>query len=136
MMYQLGNLFGVLTAVLFALAVLNYVVKFVNRKWVMKLPKESKFKKTYSDCMKFLVKNHRFFGIGAAAMMVAHVILQIVFKWVSVTGIVAAVLAVVTVGFGMRLFKAKKRTPAMLWMHRGAVIALICAVAVHVATRI
>lgn len=135
-MYQLGNLFGVLTAVLFGLAVLNYVVKFVNRKWVMKLPKESQFKKTYGACMKFLVKNHRFFGIGAAVLMVVHVVLQIVFKWVSVTGIVAAVLAVVTVGLGMRLFKAKKRTPAMLWAHRGAVIALICAMIAHVITRI
>ena len=34
-MYQLGNLFGILTAVLFGGAILNFVVKFVNRKWVV-----------------------------------------------------------------------------------------------------
>jgi hypothetical protein len=135
-MYQLGNLFGILTVILFSLAVLNYVVKFVNRKWVMKLPKESKFKKAYSSVMKFLVKNHRFFGLGAAVLMIAHVVLQILFKWTSVTGLIAAGLAVVTVMLGGMLFKAKKRTPAMLWAHRGAVIALICAIVAHVATRI
>ena len=86
--------------------------------------------------MKFLVKNHRFFGLGAAALMVAHVVLQILFKWVSVTGIVTAGLAVVTVVLGIIMFKAKKRTPAMLWSHRGAVIALILSFIVHVATRI
>lgn len=135
-MNQLGNLLGILTAVLFGIAILNFCVKFVNRKWVMKLPKESKFKQSYSTVMKFLVKNHRFFGIGAAALMVAHVVLQLIFKWVSVTGILTAVLAVVTVALGVVLFKAKKRTPAMLWAHRGAVIALILSFIAHVITRI
>ena len=135
-MYQLGNLLGILTAVLFGVAVLNFVVKFVNRKWVMKLPKESKFKQGYSFVMKFLVKNHRFFGLGAAVLMVAHVVLQILFKWVSITGIITAALAVVTIMLGGYMFKAKKRTPAMLWAHRGAVIALILAFVAHVLTRI
>lgn len=135
-MYQLGNLLGILTAVVFGGAIMNFVIKFVNRKWVMKLPKESKFKQGYASVMKFLVKNHRFFGIGAAALMVAHVVLQILFKWVSVTGIVTAGLAVVTVVLGIIMFKAKKRTSAMLWSHRGAVIALILSFIVHVATRI
>lgn len=135
-MYQLGNLLGILTAVLFGIAILNFCVKFVNRKWVMKLPKESKFKQGYTTVMKFLVKNHRFFGIGAAALMVAHVVLQLIFKWVSITGIITAALAVVSVALGVVLFKAKKRTPAMLWAHRGAVIALILSFIAHVITRI
>jgi len=53
-----------------------------------------------------------------------------------VTGILTAVLAVVTVALGVVLFKAKKRTPAMLWAHRGAVIALILSFIAHVITRI
>ncbi len=135
-MYQVGNLLGILTALLFGIAILNFCVKFVNRKWVMKLPKESKFKQSYTAVMKFLVKNHRFFGLGAAVLMVLHIVLQLVFKWVSVTGILTAALAVVTVALGVVLFKAKKRTPAMLWAHRGAVIALILSFIAHVITRI
>lgn len=135
-MGELGELLGILTAVLFGIAILNFCVKFVNRKWVMKLPKESKFKKGYQSVMKILVKNHRFFGFGAAALMVGHVVIQILYQWVSVTGIITASLAVVTVALGVVLFKAKKRTPAMLWAHRGAVIALIAAFLTHVITRI
>lgn len=134
-MNQLGNWMGVLAAALFILAIFNFVVKFINRKWVMRLPKENKFKRGYTTVMKFLVKNHRFFGFGAATLVVAHVVLQIVFKWVPVTGILAAALAAVTVALGVVLFKAKKRTPAMLWAHRSAVIALVLAITAHVITR-
>lgn len=135
-MREIGELLGILTAWLFAFAILNYVVKFVNRKWVMKLPKESKFKQNYMPVMKFFVKNHRFFGLGAAVIMVAHVVVQILFAWVSVTGLITAALAVVTVILGGIMFKAKKRTPAMLWAHRGAVIALILSFIIHVVTKI
>ena len=135
-MVEIGELLGILTAVLFGGAILNFCVKFVNRKRVMKLPKESKFKQGYTSVMKFLVKNHRFFGFGAAALMVAHVVVQILFRWVSITGLVTAGLAVVTVVLGVVMFNAKKRTPAMLWAHRGSVIALIAAFVVHVVTRI
>ena len=135
-MGELGELLGILTAVLFGLAIFNFVVKFVNRKWVTKLPKENKFKKGYQSVMKILVKNHRFFGFGAAVLMVGHVVIQILYQWVSITGILTAALAVVSVALGVVLFKAKKRTPAMLWAHRGAVIALILSFITHVVTRI
>ena len=72
----------------------------------------------------------------AAALMVAHIILQVLYKWVSPTGIVTASLAVVTIVLGIIMFKAKKRTPAMLWAHRGSVIALIAAFLIHAITRI
>ena len=135
-MGEIGKVLGILTASLFGVAILNFVVKFVNRRWVVKLPRESGFRRGYTSVMKFLVKNHRFFGFGAAALMAAHIVVQILFRWVSVTGIVTAGLAIVTVALGIFMFKAKKRTPAMLWAHRGAAVALIAALVAHVVTRI
>ncbi|MDD4311286.1 MAG: hypothetical protein PHW41_02250 [Eubacteriales bacterium] len=135
-MREVGELLGILTAILFGLAIMNFVIKFVNRKWVMKLPKENKFKQSYPALMKFLIKNHRFFGFGAAILMVTHIVVQVLFAWVSITGIITASLAVVTVVLGVIMFQAKKRNPAMLWAHRGAVIALIAAFLVHVITKI
>ncbi len=135
-MFFLGNALGVLTAVLFGIAIANFFVKWINRNWVMKLPKENKFRAGYQQVMKFLVKNHRFFGFGAVVVLVSHVVLQVLFQWVSITGIVTAGLAVVAIALGLILFKSKKRTPAMLWAHRGAVIALFLAFLVHVITKI
>ena len=132
----LGNALGVITAVLFGIAIANFFVKWINRNWVMKLPKDNAFRKGYQSVMKFLVKNHRFFGFGAVVVMVSHVVLQILFMWVSVTGLVTAGLAVVTIALGLILFKSKKRTPALLWAHRGAVIALFLAFLVHVITKL
>jgi len=135
-MRLLGDALGILTAVLFGIAIANFLVKWINRNWVMKLPKESVFRGGYQTVLKFLVKNHRFFGFGAAFFMVAHVILQLVFLWASVTGIITAAIAVVVVALGIVLFKQKKRSPALLWAHRGAVIALILAFLVHVITKL
>ena len=131
----LGNALGVLTVVLFGIAIANFFVKWINRNWVMKLPKENSFRSAYQSVMKFLVKNHRFFGFGAAAVMVSHVIIQIIFQWVSVTGLIAAGLALLTVALGIVMFKSKKRTPAMLWAHRGSVIALTIVVLVHLISK-
>jgi len=135
-MYRLGDALGVLTAVLFCFAIANFPVKWINRRWVAKLPKGNAFRGGYQTAVKFLVKNHRFFGFGAVLLMVSHVVLQVLFKWVSVTGIVTAALGILTLSLGFVLFKSKKHTPAMLWAHRGAVIALILAFFVHVLTRI
>ena len=136
-MWIVGRVLGILTAVLYGAAILNFFIKWANKKWVMKLPKENAFRSAYQSVMKYLVKNHRFFGLGAAVVMVAHVIVQILFmRWVSVTGIVTAGFAVIAIILGVIMFKAKKRTPAMLWAHRSAVIALTLSFLVHVITRI
>ena len=134
-MSNLGNALGVLTAILFGVAVFNFPIKWINRNWVMKLPKEHAFRVGYQTVMKFLVKNHRFFGFGAVGVMVTHVTLQIIFQWVSVSGLIAAGLALLTIALGIILFKSKKRTPAMLWVHRESVIALTIAVIVHLITK-
>lgn len=134
-MSLLGEALGIITAVLYGIAILNFFIKWGNRNWIMKLPKESAFRGGYQTLMKFLVKNHRFFGVGAAAVMVSHVVLQIIFQWVSVTGLIAAGLALLTIALGIVLFKSKKRTPAMLWAHRGAVIALTIAIIVHLISK-
>ena len=71
----LGEVLGVTTAILFGFAIANFLIKWINRQWVMKLPKENAFRGAYQTIMKFLVKNHRFFGFGAAALMVAHIVI-------------------------------------------------------------
>lgn len=135
-MRLLGEALGILTAILYGVAIANFLVKWINRKWVAKLPKENSFRGGYQTAMKFLVKNHRFFGFSAAAVMVVHVVLQILFMWTSITGIVTAAFAVLTVCLGIVLFQSKKRTPAMLWAHRSAVIALVLAFLAHVIFKI
>jgi len=136
-MGELGGFLGILTGLLISLALLNYVVKWVNRRWVVKLPKESKFKAAYTPVMKFLVQKHRFFGLGAAVVLAIHVYLQITYRWVAVTGLIASSLLGVDVLIGAWLyFKQKGKRGILLYVHRAMGVALIIAIAVHVITRL
>ena len=136
-MYRLGGLLGILTTVFLGLALLNYILKWVNKRFVSKLPKTSKFKGIYIKVMKFVVQKHRWFGLGATVSMLAHLILQITFAWVSTTGLIAASLLVVNgfIGAWMQ-FKLKGKRGPFLIVHRAMGVLLIVAVTVNVITKI
>jgi hypothetical protein len=136
-MYELGGLLGILTAVFFGLALLNYICKWVNKRWVSKLPKTSKFKAAYIKVMKFVVQKHRLFGLGAAVSMVVHMILQITYAWVSLTGLITVSMLAVDVMIGAWLhFKQKGKRGPLLQVHRAFGVLLIAAIAVHVITKL
>ncbi len=136
-MYRLGGFLGILTTVFLGLALLNYVLKWINKRWISKLPKTSRFKAAYLKVMKFVVQKHRWFGLGATVAMVAHLILQITYAWVSRTGLIAAALLVINgmIGAWMHYKQKGKRGP-LLMVHRAMGVLLIAAIAVHVITRL
>lgn len=135
-MREIGNLFGTLTGVLFSLALLNYPVKWVNKRWISKMPKDSSVRKGYTAIMRVLVQKHRIFGIGAAIILLIHLILQIKYKWISTTGLVGAVLLLGTVLIGADLFfRHRGSRGALLKLHRTAAVLLLAAVAVHLLLR-
>ena len=136
-MYELGGFLGILTATFLGLALLNYILKWVNKRWISKLPKTSNFKAVYIKVMKFIVQKHRWFGLGATVSMVAHLILQIMYAWVSKTGLIAAALLVTNgmIGAWMHYKQKGKRGP-LLMVHRAIGILLVAAIAAHVITRL
>jgi hypothetical protein len=136
-MYELGGFLGIMITVFLGLALLNYVMKWVNKHWVSKLPKTSKFKVVYIKVIKFIVQKHRWFGLGAAVFMVAHLILQITYAWVSITGLIAAALLVINGMIGAWMhFKQKGKRGPLLMVHRAIGILLVAAIAAHVITRL
>jgi len=108
-MGELGEFLGWLTGVCFAAAVLNYVVKRVNRRWIAPLPKESPVRRGYQPLMRLVVQYHRYFGVGAAVVAASHLIMQIQWAFPSVTGIIAASLLIVTAVLGSVLLCGHKR---------------------------
>ena len=136
-MGELGNFLGWLTGLGFTLALLNFPVKWANKRWINKLPKESKFKKYYMSFMKFIIQKHRYFGLGAAGALLIHIFMQIQFKWVSTTGLIATALLVVNVLMGANLFfKHKGDRGTWFKVHRATVVLLFVAIASHVLLRL
>jgi len=131
-MENLGEFFGTLTAISFVLALLNYLSKWINKNWINKLSKENKIRKYYLALMMFIIKNHRFFAFIALCSLLIHLYIQITFKWVSTTGLIAAGMMIITVLLGISLFYFSKNKRGLLFkIHRLAVILLVIAVAAH-----
>jgi hypothetical protein len=129
-MEKFGELLGWVTGVCFAAAVLTYLVKRINKRWILALPKESAARQAYQTGMKLVVKNHRWFGIAAAAAAAAHLLVQILWNEPSVTGLTAAGLLAATAVLGMIMLRGRRGK--LLNLHRIVAAAAVAVVIVHV----
>ena len=135
-MGEWGELLGSVTGICFFLALLNFPVKWINKRWISKLPKQSGVKKAYQAVMKFLVQKHRFFAFGAVIALAVHLYLQLTYRWLSVTGMIAGGLLILTVSLGATLFFRHKGTRGPLFqVHRIAALSVLVAFAIHYITK-
>lgn len=134
-MSETGSLFGWLIAVGLFLTLLNYPIKAVFKAWIAPLPKESKTKIVYSRIQKIIVTNHRFFALFTTLMLAAHVVIQLIYRWLSWTGLAAAILMVIN-GFlgGYGHYVKKKKRSAWFYIHRTVAVLLVIAIVIHLAT--
>ena len=88
LMYKLGDFLGWFTIILFAGAIANYIVKFINKKWGNHIS-SSAGKRIVVILMKTFVRNHRYFGFGAFIALFLHFVIQFLKFGFSVSGIIA-----------------------------------------------
>jgi hypothetical protein len=134
-MSETGSLFGwLITAGLF-LTLLNYPIKAIYKSKIAKLPRESKTKAIYGRVQKVIVTYHRFFALFTTLMLALHVVIQLMYRWLSWTGLVAAILMVIN-GFlgGYGHYVKKKKRSAWFYAHRTVAVLLIIAIVVHLVT--
>lgn len=131
-MGELGELFGSLIIVFYALAVLNFCFKFLNRKYKETLKKNDAFYKTYMKLLKFFLKYHRYFGGATILMILIHFYLQFSRFGISITGCVAAGLMLLQIGLGAYGQFRKKKGKAWLMVHRGIAALLLVTILIHV----
>lgn len=132
-MGEIGNFLGWLIVAGYGLAVMNYLVRWANKRWFSKLHKDSLVKRYYLNLMRLIVHNHRWFALSATLALIVHFVLQIMFRWVSLSGLFALAFMVINAGLGIYgfYFKKSKRT---LWfiIHQAAAVILIAAIIFHV----
>jgi len=134
---DLIRLLGWITAIIFCLAFSNYFVKVINKNYINKLGKEKKqFVGNYRKAMKFIVKNHKLFGIIAFVTMVIHFIVVYSAHLTRLSGIVAALLMIAIVGLGSYGgFINKNRKGVWLKIHRILPFILLIVIIIHVLFR-
>jgi heme A synthase len=128
-----GVVFGALVILLYILTILNYVVKAINRTFGARMKTHVKAYKAFTACMRFIMKNHRLFGMASFVFLIIHVFIQYSdYGYINQTGAVAASVLLVQVGLGIYGSKAKKKPKNWLYIHRAVAVLLPIAIAIHV----
>ncbi|MGV8905465.1 MAG: hypothetical protein ACOH15_02565 [Acetobacterium sp.] len=131
---DLIELLGSLTVLCFILAISNYFVKVVNKKYINKLGVEKKpFVDLYRKIMKVIIKNHKLVGTIAIAAMLTHLFIGVTSNNIRILGIVSALLmgAIFILGF-YGAFINKNKKAVWLKIHRILPFILIIAIGMHV----
>jgi uncharacterized membrane protein len=129
---DLGGFFGGIIVVLYFLSILNYVVKFINKKFRTKLMKNEKLYQAFTKFMKFIIKKHKLFGMLTVAFILLHFSIQFTRYGFSITGAIAATVLLLQVGLGIYGSKMKKRSKLWLNLHRSIAVLLLIVIGIHI----
>lgn len=131
-MRELGEFLGWFTVVFFSLSFLNPVVKYVQKTFGKTLLKKETLKKPWQMFMKFIVKNHRLFGLIAALGAVGHFLVQYSRWGFVLSGVVPAVLMLLQGALGYLVSNAKKETKkTLLLVHKIIAVLMVLAIGTH-----
>ncbi len=129
---DLGEFLGYAIITLYLLTILNYFVKLANKKLKVHLKKNKTVSAGFSLLTKFIVKNHKLFGLLTIAVLLSHAANQFLIYGISQTGALAASVLVLQVALGVYGYKAKKRGKTWLRIHRGVAVLLMVAIGIHI----
>lgn len=133
-MRGIAGLFGSMVVVGFIFVMMNFLLKYLNKKVISKLSSDYKdFVSIYRRVMRIFIKYHKPAGIITSMLVLVHFILMSVFFRVSVTGIIAMILMLIIFLLGLygayinKNFKGK-----WLKIHRVLAFLLCLAILIHV----
>ena len=75
-MDEIGGFLGWVTVVCYLVSICTFIVKRINQFLISGLPRESKVRQYFSIFMKYIIKYHMYFGVGAGAFAVIHYFVQ------------------------------------------------------------
>ena len=131
-MGELGEFLGFLIIVSYGFAVLNFFLKFGNRKFKDKLKKSETFYGWYMRALKFFAKYHLYFGLATILFILSHFFIQFLNKGISITGVVAAGLMVCQILLGIYGQIKRPKAKGWLYLHRGIAVILFVSILIHI----
>ncbi len=130
----LAQVLGWTVAGVCAAALMNFLLKQISREYLKTITeKNADFTASYRAFMRFMVRNHRYFGIAAGLLFLVHAGVVVASGVTSLTGIAAGLLLLALTGLGLYGFYVRKN-PRGVWihMHRGTAFLLALSVIIHV----
>jgi len=131
---SLLGLFGLITVISFAIAILNYFSKYIHKKYISKLGKDkNEIVVIYRKIMKIIIKNHKLAGSIAIFSVLTHFYIGFSANRISTTGIIAALFMASIFFLGIYgAFINKTYKGMWLKVHRGMAFVLLVAILIHV----
>lgn len=132
--FEFGKFLGWVAVWGYGIALLNFVMKYVNKQYVNKLPKDKKaYIDIYRTIMKYVIRYHKAAGIIASVAIMFHFYFMFTSMGLSVPGLIAAITmwTVFTLGiYGYAVLK----NPRGSWVkiHRVLSFMLIVLIVFHV----
>ena len=132
MFEELGGLFGWLLVVSFIGTILNYCIKFVNKRFGKKIFASPVGKRIMKNLMAIFVRNHKYFGFATGVFLMIHFLIQFTQIGPSITGLIAGMFLIAQVGLGIYA-NVKKKPRKGVWFiaHRALAVLLILGFIVH-----
>ena len=131
-MGEFAGLFGWVIVVCYGLAVLNYVLKFLNREFGAVIRSNEGVKKYFNMVLKLIVRYHKVFGFLTALFIIVHFSIVYFTVGIKVTGIIVAILMLIQIIHGIDGTKMKKRPKMWLYSHRIIPILIALAIVIHI----
>jgi len=131
---DLIELLGSVTVISFSVAMLNFLLKFINKKYINKLGEDKKQIVTlYRKIMIPFIKLHKVAGTIAVFSVLTHFYIAFSSGRVSITGIIAALLMITIFALGFYgAFINKNYKGKWLKVHRILAFCLIVAIGIHI----
>lgn len=128
----LGGFFGWALVYAFAGTILNYILKFVNKRFSKKIATFPKGKRIMKLLMTIFVRNHKYFGFATVALLIAHFAAEFSRFGINMTGAIAASLMVLQVLLGLYA-NIRKRPRKGLWFvaHRSIALLIVLGISIH-----
>jgi heme A synthase len=131
MQQEIGALFGSLIVLFYILTVLNFLVKWINKKYGPSMKSNEKGYARYKRFMRFIVKNHKLFGLLTIVFLLVHFFIQFNIYGLSITGLVAAGILILQILLGIYGAKTKNKGKTWLTIHRSIAVLLFVAILIH-----
>jgi len=126
--------FGIITVISFSVAISNYFVKYIHKKYIIKLGNEKKqLVDLYRKIMRIIIRNHKLIGTIAIFSVLTHFFVGFLSNRISITGIIAALFMFIIFFLGIYgAFINKNHKGMWLKVHRVMAFVLLVAIVIHV----
>lgn len=130
---ELAGFFGWIIVVVFAVALCNYILKFINKKWGIKLKNyDKKISQIYTKVMKYVIKYHKVVGGLTIVFILIHFAIMYYYFGFNISGMIAAISMFILVLLGVYgSFISKQKRGTWLYLHKVASVVVLVSIIVH-----